>query len=297
MINRAHLTREWLGYFPAQMRDDNGDPVPLTIEFVWETVRRNFPPPYPNPFLRGSEEYGWVENRLATEAQRQDRKYAEIPDAPIVPFTVSKRRMEQPVFKFHFDTLHDIQLRLRHTLIFVGARLFYVRDIVMFEQDFLLLLENETGQLYKLPYKSEFIDLRSPEPQYLQNGPEPVYLLRPPYRQQRQGIMRDNISCRLVGRQHNINLSTKQLMQGISTDINQWVEGFTELMIRHRALPSLRLSKNVAFFVQENTILAEYRGRLLGEVHENTVTIDEYDMHRPWIVNNIRSIGCTPRVQ
>lgn len=273
------------------------NPAEWNEETIWRWFCRNAGWRYPNPYTIGSPEFEDFERRLSEKEAERNRKYTDLPDPVIKPFTVSKRRMGQPIFKMQFETLADIQLRILHTLIFVGSDLFFVRSIYQMDGDYLLLIEDPSGARFKVWYNAcPHIDLRSPEPQYLRYPRYPVYMYRPPVRQQRQGIDgHRNIAFRGPDGMH-VNLSPSEIQEGISPEVFAWSPAYERLMVDAKAMGGLRLSKTIAVYPGDKQALAEYRGRFLGKIKEDTIFVDEKDYSKPWIRSSIDQIGCRSRV-
>ncbi len=245
-----------------------------------------------NPFQEGCDEHRQFAAALQDYQRNRFKRYLDLPDVPIVRLP-SKRRMAQPTLKIQYDTLHDITMRLSNSLIFVGSVLYYCREIVEIDKEFLLIVENADDQRFKCWYKNDAIDLRTIEPQYIRHQASPGFLCRSPSRQQRQGILFDNVYCRCVGGGGTVRFENiRSLIDGVTTEIYPWTPTYLDLMLRLRALPALRLSKDVALYTKrKGPLMAEYRGRLLGEVKDNTVLVDKDDFTRPWIVNAARMVG------
>lgn len=246
-----------------------------------------------NPYIVGSD--NWHTFRALKRQRDLDwlKRFAKTPDVPVVKLP-SKRRLSQPAFKPEFETLHDIRLRLCNGAIFIGANMFYVRDVLEAEDDYLLLLRDVDSVEYKCMYsKTPDIDLRSPEPQYIMYEDKPVFFMRPPWRQHRQALNHENIAVKHIGSKEFIHGEPREVMRGISRESMIWSQTYCDLMMKMRALRSLRLSKNVTFWRKDRTVLAaEYKGRELGEVHEDTIFVSDTDVQKPWIRRDVREIGC-----
>jgi hypothetical protein len=232
---------------------------------------------YSNPFRAGTESYEPYQQKLiAWDIDRKKNKYKGIPEVTVV-IKPSKRRLSQPILKPTFETWHDIELRLRNTMIFVGSEPYHVIETVQDGKDYLLFLLDKNGKKCKVPYYAcEHIDLRSPEPQYFIYQSQPAFLRRTQARSQRQGWCYENSACNYVGqtrtwRTENIG----DVMVGLNTDPFPWSSGYSNLM--KAQVRALRLSRDVAVYLDKNGINAEYRGRLLGPVQEDTITVDDFD--------------------
>lgn len=282
--NPANLRPRFIGYFGPGY-------VNVTPQNAWDHFHGS-----DNPFISGSPqdaEYRAIQQK-AMEKERA--KWLKLPElTPEIHPT--KRRMNMPRLKIKYETLHDIRLRLQHTLIFVGSNLFYVRDVQELDGDFLLILNDSSGITYRCWYnQSDAIDLRTPEPQYIVvEDRQPAFLTRLPGRSQRQGLCSDNAYARWVGssgtdlfRVHNFNW----MMRNIKSDPVLWSSTLYDLMVKAEAFRSVRLSKDIAFYTDSTALHAEYRGRELGVVNDNEISVSEQDAARPWIGRDVRNIGC-----
>ena len=247
-----------------------------------------------NPFIPNSpnwEHYcSLQENYINTEKQKWEKvPILEDPEP-------AKRRFQHPVLRFEFDSLRDIKLRLSGTLIFIGQKLYYVASIYRIDDDYMLLLEDVAGKRWRVFYKQcRSLDLRCPEPQYFIHGDKPAFFTRPPFRQQQQGTGAQNTACKYVASQSWFHLQhNRYLMRGLNDECLIWDSKYADLM-RARALHTLRLSKDIAFFTNGTHIYAEYRGRKLGAVHDDVVKLDELDFRKPWIRKDISMVGCSVR--
>jgi hypothetical protein len=285
--NPSNLTPQYLDYF--------GFGSVITPDMAWAQWSGQR-----NPFLPDSPQHAEFVQYAAHKAEQEKRKYMKYPEVPI-EIKPSKRRLSQPRLKMDFETLHDIRLRLCNSLIFIGSKLWYVRDIVALEDDFMLLVENEDQKLFRVMYKQEQnIDLRSPEPQYFVYENAPAYLVRYPGRQQRQGVNSDTAYGKYVGvgdqtfRLHHY----RWLMQSLDTEMISWDAKLYDLMVKAQAFRALRMSKDIAFFHDrtKNGVYAEYRGRLLGRIRDDVILVDDTDAKKPWINRDVNKIGCTLKV-
>jgi hypothetical protein len=214
-----------------------------------------------------------------------------------------KRKVEQPVFKIEFETLEQIQLRLSGTLIFVGDELFLVQGITEGKnegkRDFILQLIDYRSRTYRAWYSDPNIDLRSPDPQYILYNNRPAFMTRLARRQQQQGLHRHNTGIKYVGESRFSNLDNyRELQKGLQyRDTIKWDAKLAELMLKARAIQSLRLSNNIAAWVKSDDLLVEYKGRPLGQLKENCILCDGDDAKQPWVKRDTAAAGLELRVQ
>lgn len=248
-----------------------------------------------NPFLPGSDQ--WVEYNALTiiHKEKEKAKWLKLPEFPAI-VKPSKRRLSQPRFRLTFDTEADARLRLAGSFIFVGTNLLYVRDVKALDDDYLLILEDAVGKAHRVWYSSEAVDLRSPEPQYIVHQDRPAFYGRHPSRQQRQGVSGESAFIKLVGGQDYLRLHNfSWFMKDMEMENIVWNADVQKLMCKYYAAAALRMSKNVAFYRDNETVKAEFRGRYLGVVNDDTIKVAEVD-RRPWIDREAKLIGCTLRV-
>jgi hypothetical protein len=286
-VNPSNLTPHFVDYFGAG--------AVITPDMAWAQWSGQR-----NPYIPGSPQYDAFVAYHAEKMEREKKKYMKYPEVPL-ELKPSKRRLSQPRLKMDFETLHDIRLRLCNSLIFIGSKLWYVREIIALDDDFMLLVEDEEAKLFRTMYKQEVnIDLRSPEPQYFVYENAPAYLVRYPGRQQRQGVNSDTVYGRYVGMGEQVFRlhQYKWLMRSLDTEMISWDAKLADLMIKAQAFRALRMSKDIAFFHDrtKNGVYAEYRGRLLGRIKENTILVDDTDAKKPWINRDVNKIGCSLKV-
>jgi hypothetical protein len=286
-----NLRPEWA----RELQNNGPENPPLTVRQLWDVWRHIAPD---NPYVPGTPEAaewrGFIQRDLRSRVKRYTDSYPLL--KPVK--RPSKRRLEQPTLKPMFATFHDLSLRLQGTFIFIGSDLYRVYDMRDAGDDYILIVQDKDGANFHVFYNEcREIDLRTPEPQYIQFQRMPVFLYRTPSRSQRQGICAENTLGRCAGTGDIIRVTDqpRDLMAGISTDILPWSSGYTDLM-RRGFLPSMRLSKNVAVYTdKKGEFHTEYRGRYLGELRENVVFAGEHDSEKPWIRAAVNEVACELR--
>jgi hypothetical protein len=218
-------------------------------------------------------------------------------DVPSIP---PKRRIPQPRFKIEFENVDSLWARVGNTFIWVGPHVFHVEEVKQHKGEFWLLLNDGRGGRFRTPYKlNSNIDLRSPEPQYLNlNDYGACFVTRRPERQFLQGMSRGNMFFKRAGASRMYRMEDMwDLIPGLrDIDNLKWQTSYWELMVKSRALKTLRMSAAIAFYRdKEEKLIAEYRGRPLGYVLDDCVEMDEKDYEKPWIKQDLHEIGCTTR--
>lgn len=233
------------------------------------------------------------------QIEKRLRKMEQYPDLPVDGAPV-KRRFYQPKFKLAFDTLRDAHLRLLGTMIFVGRVPVIVSDIITMTaaNDFLLLVQDFQGKTYKVRYNDPGVDLRSIEPRYVSYGATSGFLYREPRRQQKQGMHRENVKLKQIGGSETHSWDVANVMAAIvENDLLPWSSMYENLLVRAKAMPSLRLSNKLAVYFShsEKGLAAEYNGRFLGNMKEDTILVSEDDYNRPWINTAVKQVNCQIR--
>lgn len=283
-----------LDFQGAGFSDDPAVGTVPDMHTVFDHIRRRYGRGR-NPFVAGTELHAAFQHEEHEFNNRENRRWLTLPEVQAVP-TPSKRRLEQPRVRLRFESLHDIQLRLLGTCVFVGAELYYVKDIVALNDDYLLVVVGKDGKSRRVWYACPLLDLRSMEPQYVAvDGP--VYVYRPPMRSQKQGMSSENLRAKRPGPHPTSMIDPKSVLPNFGAPALQWSSQYAELMAVEGALPALRLSKDVAFYRHLKHTQAEFRGRPLGYVHEDTVYIDSDDARRPWVTSAIQQIGCQTKTK
>jgi hypothetical protein len=228
--------------------------------------------------------------------QSWKRKLDKIQDCPVIDMP-SKRRLQQPKFRHLLESEQDFNLRVQRTVIHVGTVPYYVEQVWHAYDEFWLIVMDEHQNRFKIPYHHPAVDLRNPEPQYLQLDGGPAFLYRRPVREQPQGLHAKNYTLKDVGTE-NIR-STSSILPVIAglkaTDTTVWSPAYADLM-HNRIFRSIRLSPQVSVYRDDGQICVEYRGRPLGPLTENSITVDSDDFERPWIKRDLTPVGLVTRV-
>lgn len=281
-------------YFQQAGYDDVDRRTP-TMQRVYDIVRDRWGRGT-NPYPMGTVLHDEFNALARDELARLNRRYLALPEVQAVR-AASKRKVEQPRVKPRFQSLHDIRLRLSGTCIFVGPDMYYVNDIYELDNDYLLSVTGRDGKNRRVWYSNELIDLRSMEPQYVNLESGPYFVFRPPMRSQRQGMCDENLRAKRPGDRQYQRPGLLSIVKGFGTQSVPWSAEYARLMNVEGVLPTLRLSKDVAFYRERDRLKAEYRGRLLGFVNDDTVYLDDSDLRRPWIQNALRDVNCSYRAQ
>lgn len=246
-----------------------------------------------NPFIEGTDSWCEFQDFIENMDGKKVKKFLEWDDAPIVRLP-TKRRLAQPTFKLDFDCVQDARMRLQGGLIFAGSSPYVVSDVYKYKDDFLLLVTDIEDRSYKLFYSNPAIDLRAPEPQYIRGEGKALFFQRPPAKQQHQSLRYETIWTKQVGTSNRNNIGPQDLIRGLTREDMPWDEKLSHLA-KMGVFTSIRLSKDIAFYQRNGTVFAEYRGRHLGVVDDNAISVDAEDYDKPWIARDVRAIGCNTR--
>lgn len=253
-----------------------------------------------NPYDSSSELFNlWalqcrMINRPSRHAQREAETTAWLKQFPeLAPKGRMVRRIYQPPFKLYESTLEDLSLRLTGTLVVIGDAVFRVEDIRQHQDKFILLVRGKEGKCQRINHDHPMVDFRTPDPQYISLGNQPVYFYRYPKKQQSQGFSTSSSACKIVGVNDFIyDPPYTQVMQGFEDlSVLRWKSEYAELLER-RVLSSLRLSPFIAVFKEGNEIAVEYKGRKAGVLHKFSVIVDKDDENCPWVQRDVKEIGC-----
>lgn len=258
-----------------QIQNNRRDPVPPPAE--WDDEH------FWNYILRNALDYlpvDWME-----ELQRVD--YPELNVEEIV----SGRRITLPPFHLPYETVEEIQMRLMGTIILIKNNPFYVENVIRKNNDYHLVVSNEEEERTIVKYNQGQLDLRSPEPGYINTEGGSYYFVRPPNRQQRQGIIYNQIFLKKIGSEEMFSPHNKNaVMIGLKfRDVQPWTSELCNLLQR-RIISNMRLSNSIAIYIDHRKIKSEYKGRFLGEVHDDTILLDDRD-RRPWILSDLKDVS------
>lgn len=236
------------------------------------------------------------QSRLQTIAKYL-KAYAALPVNP----TPVKRRLPQRPFKFKdYNSTDDIMRRIRRTMVLIGKHLYFVGEIAVGENDFLLIVWDHKGDAYRVWYSDPNVDLRAPDPRYLMINHRPYYVSRWPTRTQTQGVERNNTYGKPAGSHDFVPIPDfSLLLKAWETQEDVvWDKSYSDLMTKLKAIRGLRLSNDIAVYFrpEEEEVWAEYKGRSIGIINGNTVKCDDMDAKCPWIYKDFRVVGLEMRV-
>lgn len=272
------------GHAPGTPIEPLNNPYPIGSA-QWISYQQNYGYPTDVEAVKAQKEL-WLET-VNKKATTRAMKFPLL-----VPVGTRKRRVFQQKFTLDFDRVEDIQLRLYHTIVTIGQNLYYVNELLKVDGKWVLVVQDGDRQSYRVPY--EDVDLRTPEPQYYLDGDTPMFYFRLPSRQQSQGLNGRCVVTKKVGEANALTLQdTYRFMKGMGdTNPVLWSPAYADVIVKLKALRALRLSPSIAFYREDDRLMAEYRSRRLGEVHDDEIYVDEDDYARPWIKKEAQRIGC-----
>jgi hypothetical protein len=204
---------------------------------------------------------------------------------------VPLRKKELPPFKIQYQTFAEIKLRLLNSIISVKGHPFVVGRIRQKAGDFTLYVYDKTSAYKKVQY-SDLTDLRSIPPMYVRHG-QVGWLCRWPGRVYQQGITKSNTLIRTADGKKTLSpINTSQLIKQLAERETHVWDSTTDKLMRREDIATIRLSDDIAVMSTQSEITACYRGRPLGTVQENVVTVfDEDDLLQSWIETPARDVG------
>lgn len=207
-------------------------------------------------------------------------------------------RSKLPPFKLLYSNIEEAQLRLNESIVMVRGRPFYVTDTVREKRDFMLYVKDTRNKTFKIPYSHPDLDMRSPPPGYIHSGPVVSFLVRKPERIYKQGLTSQTAQHKPVGtdRWKHFN-SISDILRGIEGRTNRKWDGSIAKHVQEGLIHSLYLSEHIGVgrkAALEKTFV-EYKGRTLGELQEDTVSLDPDDFDVSWIKNDLREVGINAR--
>lgn len=193
-------------------------------------------------------------------------------------------------FKLPYTSVEEAQMRLVDSVIQVKGKVFQVTDLGRHgRKDFKLFLRDENSQDTWINYMNEAVNSRSVHPGYVHNGPTVSYLARRPERVFKQGLTHNNTVYRDVGvPQWRTFRGCQAIMQAVNTRKVRKIDDAILKHVHEGLIPAVYLNDNVAVAIGEDKkVFVEYKSRRLGELHENTVAVDEDDFDQSWIKQDL----------
>jgi hypothetical protein len=237
------------------------------------------------------EERGEIENRLWN-----------VPD--LDPSKLPEKALDRPKlrpFKLEYDTLNEVSMRFKGSVIQIKGHPFHVTDVRQDRADrrFYFLVEDYRDKKAKVCL-DQIDDLRNLPPGFVQFDTYPVWMSRVPARSNQQGMNNQNTALRRVATDGNVPYNSRQLChalasQGVST---KWEVAYHNLLV-NRIVPEFRLSDRVAMFTKKGNdpVYVAYRGRVFGKLtDQNVVTADdEDDLVQGWIKKHFNDVNLEVR--
>jgi hypothetical protein len=201
--------------------------------------------------------------------------------------TVPLRKHDLQPFKINYDTLQEVKLRLNNTAISIKGHTFVVKAVRSDHGQFFLAV-SDLNKTYKVNYK-DLTDLRSIPAMYVGSG----WLCRIPARVYQQGLNRHNTLLKSVDCSSSIsNMNPDQIVSQIRSRVKRSWDSTLLSLVSNGDLSNLTLSGDVAVKHEKGKVMACYRGRKLGYVQGNEVTVlDEDDLLQSWIEKPVKNVG------
>lgn len=299
VVRNEHLKRMWLADNPvpaapeAQPRRREALELP-DLNFNIEGILRGededeapFPDPpvlHPNP----------VENAFDALMAAQDfRKnpMRQIKEGPEFFRQMTERSTRLPRFKLEYASVDECRMRLEGTFVTIQDNMIKVMKIDMVRQGgeygvgcTAMDSENDYTQLL---FAKEGMNLRSPDPGYIQVGPKAYFYRRIPARIYKQGICADNTFFSLAGKDLRSALfgmvPDSMLLKAFN---NRPVIQYDPQLMEGK--DSLRLSDRVAVFKKNGRHTVEHKGVTLGSINGRRVFVQNPSV---WVENALNSVG------
>lgn len=258
---------------------------PRRMEFI--EARRNSRWPIP--------EINTDEERMLWEVARGENFVEDVLETKAV-----ERRVAMPAFKHDYDTVEEARRRLLQTIVMIQGIPYLVEDVRQnMRHGIYLTLDPTTGDKKKVPL-NKIHDLRSPPPGYLSFKDDELFgtfwFARKPARVTMQGLpMRERGGTgyvKAVGNERGFQPWPRAgiLIKGLlNKDNMKFQPAMGEFMVSG-LIKNIRLNGNVACYAEGNAAFVEYKGRKLGKLQGNRVSLeDETDRNVPWIEKDLNS--------
>ena len=231
---------------------------------------------------------------LRVNDQEQQRLW-NVPELDVN--ALPEREFDRPrlePFKLEYDTLAEVQMRFRQTVIQIKGNPFYVSDVRADRArraQYMFLLEDPADRKAFVGL-DKLSDMRSTPPGFVQLDGYAGWFARSPARVNQQGLNPQNTTLRRVSDNEHIPLNLKTMLKALDSKgkTTKWCHQYRDLM-QNGVLREMRLSDEVALFGKKDEIYVAYRGRVFGKLNDNLVTaLDEDDLIQPWIGKHFRKV-------
>lgn len=277
------------------------DPIPMP-QAEPDEPEDDFPPdpPLPRreaPFLWNRapdpEDQPAVPNGLRLRKQRAPAM-DNIKAGPTDFRGLTERTTRLPRFKLKYATDDEARMRLEGTFVTIQDRMVKVCKIQQVRQGDEVgtgcIALNESGHQEYLLFTDEGLNLRSPDPGYIQLMDTTVLFRRKPARVYKQGINGENSIFSRVGKEGDRWPVFGRYPDHVVCEAfnNRSVHRFTPELMEDKS--SLRLSDRIAVFKRNGGKLhVEHRGYYLGPLIRNTQV--KVDALSPWTCNALAAVG------
>jgi hypothetical protein len=285
--------RDWAAHYDMKVRNFIRDRTTRVVGAPRDFIA--------NPMTR--DEYDAIYTRLIPEFQdwlrRHEREDAALWTVPELDVdALPEREFDRPKltpFKLEYDTLQEVQMRFRQTVIQIKGNPFYVSDIRADRnnrQRYVFLTSDVADRNAQIALE-KLTDMRSVPPGFVQLEGYSGWFARNPARVNQQGLNGQNVTCRRVSNGENVPLNIKSILKALDSKgkTTKWSPQYRDLMV-NGVLSEMRLSDEVAVFRKKEDVYVAYRGRMFGKLTEgNLVTaMDEDDLIQPWIGKHFNKV-------
>lgn len=234
----------------------------------------------------------------------QDREINALWNVPELDVSaLPTREFDRPKlapFKLEYDTLQEVQMRFRQTVIQIKGNPFYVSDIRADRNQprrYVFLTEDVADRKAHVSL-DQIEDMRSVPPGFVQMDGYSAWMCRSPARVNQQGLTGQNVLMRRVSSGDNIPVNQKAIVKGLDSKgkVTRWTPQYRDLMV-NGVVREMRLSDEVALFHKKEDVYVAYKGRVFGKLqHGNLVAaMDEDDLIQPWIGRHFSKVDLEVR--
>lgn len=241
----------------------------------------------------------WLRRNQEVEEQRareQEEIWKNIPELNIRD--LQERVYDQPKmkpFKLPYDTLQEMTMRFRQSVIQIKGHPYYVSDVRKVKERFYFLVEDCRDQKSQV-CASDIPSFRGVPPGYVTIEGQHGFMARQPARVNQQGMTPQNTTITRVSTDGGIPFNQKGLVTAIESKsrVLPWIDNYRPLM-ENRIVPEMRLSDEVAIFTKkgQDPIYIGYKGRVFGKLRDGNFVsaTDEDDLVQPWIGAQFRKVN------
>lgn len=196
---------------------------------------------------------------------------------------------------YRMEDMEDIRRKLTGCVIVGEKTPLRVQDAVMSKELSVVVLRcrNCEGTSVEVPY-TEKVKLSVPRPGYITANNQAFMFVRPPYRQQMQGVTSQNAVFYTAAKdRQSKNIGNDQLLQCFRRrPIVRW-NNHIEACMHDGLMENIRLSNNIALYVvDDNQIFLGHKNLEVGPVlRDNKVKLLDPLGSQKWLKRDLKEVG------